>query len=171
MPPIITLRFDSFSYSFLHNNLNTLHNVLDYYTAHHFTPPYITSALPQITKRDRTLPQPNNATRYTTIPLLYNMFLYCTEPLYFSVTIDNITVRYYSEHNLCYTYNKAHYTTNLCYTIRYHVLPLLHYTLPHHALPYHYFTSCYTVLCFTARHPTLPYHCLTAPQLALRYLC
>ena len=143
MPPIITLQFNSFSYSSLHNNLNTLHTVLDltipllyittqYHTSRHATVHYlcftirnvtvrhITSALPQITKRDRTLPQPNNASHYTTIPLLYNMLLYCTEPLYFNVTIDNITVRYYSEHNLCYTYNKAHHTT----------IPLLYDTLP-----------------------------------------
>lgn len=68
------------------------------------------------------------------------MLLYYTEPLYFSVTIDNIT-----EHNLCYTYNKAHYTTILKYTRAYLLmttlsstftlhnltLPLLNYTLLH----------------------------------------
>lgn len=161
MPPIITLQFDSFNYSSLHNSLNTLHNVLDltihYYTSPHPAIQHITSALPQITKRDRTLPKLHNTLHYFTSPLHYhNLRKYSTLPR-LTLLYHCFALLHRTPPNRC--------ITPLYSTLFYHCFTSLHRTPPNHC-----FTQCYTLLCLTTRHPTLPYHCLTAPQLTLHCL-
>ena len=149
MPPIINQQLNSFSYSSLHNNLNTLHNVPDLtipllyittpcnnYALLHFTPPYITSALPQITKRDRTLLKLHNTLHYSTSPLHYHNLRNMTEPCH-SQTMPHSTAR------------------NLCFTIRHHASPLLNYTIsiPDIAIHYHCF-ALITTPCFTIPYST-----------------
>lgn len=74
MPPIITLQFNSFSYSSLHNNLNTLHTVLD-----------LTIPLLYITTQYHAITIHHITSRHCTLPLLYD------------------TKRYSTAHNLCFT--------------------------------------------------------------------
>lgn len=115
---------------------------------------FITSALPQITKRDRTLPKLHNTLHHSTSPLHYPSLRNMTKP-YHSQTTPHITPQH-----LCYTiryetivttpllYNMLLYCTehlyfsvtidniaehNLCYTYNkahYTTIPLLYDTLP-----------------------------------------